>query len=96
MGIHYHRHIARLTSVREVSANGMQLTDLIDFDPMITRPQILKIQIMVDNFCTIIINDHSEIEIDPQYGLLLDYTDMIVNTLEFVTGGVNFYAVIGY
>lgn len=96
MGYYYPRNISRLASAKGTSVMDMELMDLITFDKDFTNPRVLKIQIMVDNFCTVLINGKSEMEIHPDYGLLLEYTDMIIDSLVFKNDGVNFYAVVGY
>lgn len=90
------RHISRLTSVNVQSTAGMDFMEQVDFDQTFTHKEILKIQMMVDAECTVLINGHSRITINPNYGLLLDYTDMIIKTMVVETAGVGIYAVVGY
>lgn len=97
MGTHYARHIARLTSVTiPQSTPNMDFMERVNFDPSFTHKEILKLQMAVDQTCRVIINGHSEFDIDPRYGLLLDYTDMIVKSMTIVTQGVQIYAIVGY
>lgn len=90
------RHITRLASVNVQSTADMDFMKEIKFDPNFTNPKIFKIQMMVDQNCTVIINEHSQFDIDPRYGLLLDYTDMIIESMVIKTDGVQIYAIVGY
>ena len=96
MGTHYARHIARLASINLQSTADMDFMERVNFDPAFTHKEILKLQMMVDQNCTVVINEHSRFDIDPRYGLLLDYTDMIIKSMTIVTPGVQIYAIIGY
>lgn len=91
------RHITRLTSYDGIPALDYDLVDHIrDIAPEFTNPQIFKIQIMVDAPCKVLINGNSEIDINPTYGLTIDYSDLMINSFVFKTANVNVYAVIGY
>lgn len=96
MGTHYARHISRLTSVNIQSTRNMDFMKQVNFDPTFTHKHILKIQMMVDAECDVLINGHSRLTINPNYGLLLDYTDIIITSMIIETDGVNIYAIIGY
>lgn len=96
MGTHYARHIARLASVNVQSTQGMDFMAQVNFDPSFTHKEILKLQMMVNQNCTVVINGHSRFDIDPRYGLLLDYTDMIIKSMTIETDGVQIYAIVGY
>ena len=90
------RHITRLASVDILSTPNMDFMEQVNFDQEFTNPKIFKIQMMVDQNCTVIINEHSRFDIDPRYGLLLDYTDMIIESMVIKTDGVQIYAIVGY
>ena len=90
------RHITRLASVNVQSTANMDFMEQVNFDQEFTNPKIFKIQMMVDQNCTVIINEHSRFDIDPRYGLLLDYTDMIIESMVIETDGVQIYAIVGY
>lgn len=96
MGTHYARHISRLTSVNIQSTRDMDFMKQVNFDPTFTHKEILKLQMMVDRSCTVRVNEHSTFTIDPRYGLLLDYTDMIIKSMVIETDGVQIYAIVGY
>ena len=90
------RHITRLASYSGAVTNGDNLMELIDFDPDFTNPRIFKLQIMVDAPCDVLINGNSEVTISEKYGLIIEDTDLMIDSFVFKTGGVNVYAVVGY
>ena len=90
------RHITRLASYNGVPQVNADLMELIQFDPDFTNPRIFKLQIMVDVPCDVLINGNSEVRISEKYGLIIEYTDLMIDSFVFKTGGVNVYAVVGY
>ena len=90
------RHITRLASYNGVPNIDEDLMNLINFDPDFTNPRIFKLQIMVDAPCDVLINGNSEVRISEKYGLIIEYTDLMIDSFVFKTGGVNVYAVVGY
>lgn len=90
------RHITRLASYNGVPQANEDLMDLIDFDPEFTNPQIFKLQIIPDAPCRVKVNGTSELTINNNYGLTIDYTDLMINSFVFLDGGVNVYVVVGY
>lgn len=91
------RHITRLASYNGTPALDYDLVEHIrGIAPEFTNPQIFKIQIMVDAPCKVLINGNSEIDINPTYGLTIDYSDLLIHSFVFKTDNVNVYAVIGY
>lgn len=90
------RHITRLASYNGTPNIDEDLMNLIKFDPDFTNPRIFKLQIMVDVPCDVLINGNSEVKISEKYGLIIEYTDLMIDSFVFKTGGVNVYAVVGY
>lgn len=90
------RHITRLASYIGTPNRGDDLMDLIDFDKNFTNPQIFKIQIVPSALCEVTINENSKITISPDYGLTIDYTDLMIHSFVFEQDGVDVYAVVGY
>ena len=89
------RHITRLASYNGTPNIDEDLMNLINFDPDFTNPRIFKLQIMVDAPCNVLINGNSEVTISEKYGLIIEYTDLMIDSFVFKTGGVNVYAVVG-
>lgn len=89
------RHITRLASYRGAVVRDDELMEKIDFDQNFTNPQIFKLQIITDVPCKVLINGNSEVEIDPNYGLTIDYTDLMINSFKFIDNA-NVYVVVGY
>lgn len=90
------RHITRLASYNGTPNIDEDLMNLIKFDPDFTNPRIFKLQIMVDASCDVLINGNSEVTISEKYGLIIEYTDLMIDSFVFKTANVNVYAVIGY
>ena len=90
------RHITRLASYSGAPQANDDLMDLIDFDPEFTNPQIFKLQIIPDAPCRVKVNGTSELTINNNYGLTIDYTDLMINSFVFLDGGINVYVVVGY
>lgn len=90
------RHITRLASYNGTPNIDEDLMNLIKFDPDFTNPRIFKLQIMVDASCDVLINGNSEVTISEKYGLIIEYTDLMIDSFVFKTANINVYAVIGY
>ena len=95
MGFYYPRNIARLAYYKgRVNAN-QTLNDIITFDASYSKPRVLKMQLTVDVPCRVKINEHSTVLVDNNYGLIIDYTDLIIDSLEFLDPA-DIYIVVGY
>ena len=89
------RHITRLASYSGAVTNGDNLMELIDFDKDFTNPQIFKLQIIPDAPCRVKVNGTSELTINNNYGLTIDYTDLMIHSFEFLDQA-DIYSVVGY
>ena len=90
------RHITRLASYNGVPQVNADLMELIQFDPDFTNPRIFKLQIMVDAPCDVLINGNSEVRISEKYGLIIEYTDLMIDSFVFKADVPNVYVVVGY
>ena len=80
-------------NITSTVANQELVTDSIFAGKGYTHKALLKVQLIVNTNCEIILNKKDTILVTPTYGLFIDYDDLNTTSLIIKTAGVNLYGV---
>lgn len=89
---------SHVTYVKKITVTDEEIlrSKIKELHPTWTHHNAKKISIAVDKDCEILLNGTDKILISSDYGLVLSYEDVTLQTLTTKTRGVNLYMIISY